>query len=190
MAGEEAGLFDQFEQAQEEQREEGALERIVRLANLMVEQKAAVEIRTEELRQAKEALLRTEREDLPQLLKELELTSIRLKDGSTVELKSEIDCAITEANRAAAHAWLQEHGFGGIIKTQLQVSFGKDEVEDALHLADEILASTGRHAAVGEAVHPSTLKSFVKEQLEAGNAIPFDLFSIRPYDKVKLIRGK
>jgi hypothetical protein len=57
-------------------------------------------------------------------------------------------------------------------------------VSHAFHVAEQI------GGEMVERVHPSTLKSFVKEQMEAGRAIPFDLFAIHPFNRVKITAAK
>lgn len=174
-----------FEQDNAAPQEAGAsLERIVALARLLRQHQVTVETLTDELTDAKEALRKVEQEDLPELMRELGLELMRLEDGSTVEVVNEVQCAITEAHRPAAHAWLQDNGFGGLIKTEVSVAFGRGEQAAALALAAQI------GGTLKEAVHASTLKAFVKEQMEAGTKVPFDLFSVFPYAKAKLKAAK
>jgi hypothetical protein len=161
------------------------LSRVTELSLLMAMQKSKVEALEEDLARAKEAFRRTAEEDLPELMREIGLASIKLEDGSSVEVRDEVDAALTADKKAAALDWLQANGFGGIIKTTVSVAFDKSEREHALETRNR-LHEQGLQAELNEGVHPSTLKSFVKEQLAAGTAVPFDLFSIRPYSKAKL----
>lgn len=156
------------------------LKRITDLANLMVTQRKYVEEMEERLTAAKSELRRIETEDLPELMREIGMKSFQLEDGSVVEVTDEVDCSITEANRARAHDWLLANGFGGLIKTEVVVAFGKGEHEAAMKCAEEV------GGVAQERVHPSTLKSFIKEQMAKGAAVPFDLFSVHPYSKAKL----
>lgn len=160
------------------------LKGVVALAKLLQDAQKRVEDLTGQLAVAKEALLQIEREDLPEMMRGLELTQFKLEDGSVVEVKDEIDCSITEANRGRAHAWLTANGFGGLIKSVVSLSFSADEHEQAVKTAEEI------GGELKEAVHPATLKSFVKEQREKGVAIPETLFGIFPYSKAKLTPPK
>lgn len=162
------------------------LKRIVQLANLLIEQRTAVDAAKLALEEATAAMRRTELEDLPELMREIGIFSVTLEDGSTVELSDEVDCGISEERRADAHHWLSENGFGGLIKTEVVVAFGRDEHDQAEEFSAKIVEQTGHTPEVVERVHPATLKSFVKEQLEKGAAIPFDLFGIRPYSKAKI----
>lgn len=160
------------------------LQRIVQLAELMTRQAERVSQLTEELRVAKDALRTTETEDLPMLMSELGLQEITLEDGAKVKVKPEVDCAITEANRDAAHAWLVERGYGGLIKSEVRRSYDREELEAAHAAAEQI------GGYVVELVHPATLKSFIKERRAAGENVPEDLFSLRPYDKATLTRPR
>lgn len=166
------------------------LKRVQQLAALMVSQQATVVALIEQLDAAKKALTRTEQEDLPELMAEVGLKSLTLEDGSIVEVVQDVSCGITEERRALAHSWLLEHGFGGLIKTEVSVAFGRGERDQATLLAAKIQEDTGASPAVKEAVHPATLKSFVKEQMELGVAIPFDVFGIHPFNKAKLKAAK
>ena len=106
-----------------------ALQRIADLARLMVEQQAAVTAAETALALAKAALFRTETEDLPDLMEELQLSELKLTDGSKVSVKRDYHCGLSEERRPAGLAWLEEHGFSGLIKTDLVLSFGREEAE-------------------------------------------------------------
>lgn len=156
------------------------IQRAVQLAELLQQTRKEVERMEDELAVKKADLRRLEQEDLPELMTELELASFKLKDGSSVEVMPDVDCGISEERRRAAHDWLIQHNFGGLIKTEVKVAFGRGELEAAKECADKI------GGEMKEVVHPATLKSFIKEQLAAGAAIPFDLFGVRPFNKVKI----
>jgi len=165
------------------------LERVVQLCELLERQSAEVDLLTDQLRTAKAALLRTEREDLPDLMTELGLTELKLSDGSVVSLKEDVDARITDDTRPGALRWLLDHGFGGLIKTEVSLSFGRGEHDDAVRVVDE-LQEHYNNIALKENVHPSTLKAFVREQMAAGTAVPVDLFHVYPYSKATIKRNK
>lgn len=160
------------------------ISRAVRLAELLIAQRATVESLEAQLAAAKADLTRIEQEDLPDLMMELELKSFKMENGASVDIVADVTCGITEEKRAAAHAWLTEKGFGGLIKTDVIVTFGKGEQA----AAQECAAAVG--GTLKEAVHPATLKSFIKEQLAAGAPVPFDLFAVRPFNRVKIALKK
>lgn len=165
------------------------LQRVVQLAELLLKLRENVSRLETELDAAKKDVRRVEQEDLPDLMQELGLETFKLKTGETVEVKPEVECSITEEKRFAAHDWLSVHGFGGLIKTEVVVTFGRGEHEAAEGFAKEV-ADQGKQPSLIERVHPSTLKSFVKEQMAAGNPVPFDLFGVHPYNKVKITAAK
>ena len=167
-----------------------ALNQITALAMLLRAAEAEVAAITTELQVSKENVRRLQEEDLPELMRELNLSEIKLLDGSSVKVVDEIDCSISEERRARAHAWLTENGFGGIIKSAITVEFGRDEHAEAVAATRKIHDATGRDALLKEGVHPQTLKAFVKEQLAAGVAVPQELFGLRPYSKAKLTAAK
>lgn len=163
---------------------EDLLARVVRMSDVMVRAQARVDELTEQLRLAKQDLAQIETEDLPLLMKELGLQELTLADGSKVAVKEDVNCAITEARRPEAHAWLLANGFGGLIKSEVRVAFDRGEIERAREVAEKV------GGFVVEAVHPATLKSFVKEQRAAGTNLPTELFGIHPFDKAVLTRPR
>lgn len=160
------------------------LQRAVQLAELLLKLRDNVARLETELETAKKDMRRVEQEDLPDLMQELGLETFKLKSGETIEVKPEVDCGISEERRAKAHDWLTTNGFGGLIKTEVVAKFGRDEREAAVACAEQI------GGEMIERVHPSTLKSFVKEQMAAGKPLPFDLFGVHPYNKVKITAAK
>lgn len=165
------------------------LQRLKILCDILDKQEAAVKEAEENLKAAKKAFDKTRLEDLPDLMIEVGMTKMVTENGDTIELKEEVSTSITQAHKPAALAWLQSHNFGGIIKTKVISEFGKDERDEALECAQELM---NKHFNVkfDEGVHPSTLKSFIKERLAVGDEIPMDLFSVHPYNVATIKRGK
>lgn len=171
------------------------LARIRVMAERLVLAQNMVRRLTQELEVAKEVEKRLEREDLPELMREVGFTSFSLNDGSKAELVEDVACNITQDNSKDAMAWLDANGFGGLIKTQMLVTFNREDRAEAVKLAQGVVDAARKAdveiaPVVTEKVHPATLKSFVKEELSKGTKVPFDLFSIHPYSKVKIKPGK
>jgi len=183
-------MIDFSEDAKNDVAPTTTLERITDLSQQLVAAIKEVEKADTALKQAKGRQRQLEENDLPELMRELGVTDIKLKDGSAVKVVDEVQCSITEANRPRAHAWLVNHGFGGLINTNVVVAFARDEREQAVDCAKTIADSTGRNAEVAESVHAQTLKSFVKEQLALGTPLPTALFGIHPYAKAKITAPK
>ncbi len=165
------------------------LQRAVQLAELLMQLRENVQTIETQLETAMADMRRVEQIDLPDLMQELGLETFKLKTGETIEVKPEVECSITEEKRNAAHVWLVDKGFGGLIKTEVVVTFGRGEHDEAEDFAKNV-AEQGKQPNLVERVHPSTLKSFVKEQMAAGNPVPFDLFGVHPYNKVKITAAK
>lgn len=161
------------------------LKRVVKLAELLKAKTEQVKSLDAELKQAKQDLNQLEREDLPTLMEELGLTELKLNDGSKVSIKEQVDAAITEKKREPALRWLLDNGYGGLIKTEVTIGFNRGERDEAASVAER-LREDHPGVAMKEVVHPSTLKAFVKERMQAGEEIPFDLFSIHPYSKATI----
>lgn len=166
-----------------------SLNRIVTMAGLLIDQQRHVEELKEELKKAEAKALRMEREDLPELMKELGLSEVTLEDGTKVTIREEFDAHISKAKAPEAHAWLISNGFGGLIKTAVSVTFAHGEHDQAVE-AHNALAQKYGDVAPEEKVHPLTLKAFVREQLTAGAAVPFELFGVHPYDKAIIKRSE
>lgn len=182
-----------FEQdvAQEEPLSKDKLERVMQLAQRMVDQEFEVKALEDELKNAKALLFKTQTEDLPLLMEELGMLSVTLKDGSKVDVVEDIQCGIAVAARDEAHNWLIQNGFGGLIKTQVITEFGRGQIEDAVKYAQEANERFPENpAGVKDAVHPATLKSFLKEQLEKGAALPMELFGVRPFNRAKYTKAR
>lgn len=166
---------------------------IVLLAQLLQRADAKVEEAEAALAVAKENARRLAEEALPGVMLEAGLTNMTLEDGSTVKLADEVYCSISAERKPAAYAWLTEHNFGGLIKTEVVLPFGRDEEErvELLKLRD-ILTKLGYTFSIEESVHAQTLKAWLKEQLREGADVPLQLFGARPVTvaKVKLPKAK
>jgi hypothetical protein len=160
------------------------LQRVVALAELLVQRKEAQEAAEGLLSKLKAEIMRLEREDLPALMAEVGLSTLTLESGQSISIKEEVEAKIAEANKSAAFAWLNERGFGGIIKTKVGIEFARGEHDVAVQATRAIAGIyPGHDVALDETVHPQTLKAFVKERLAAGDALPFDVFGVFTYSK-------
>lgn len=171
--------------------EAATLELLARLANESTGLEREIIADTVALEEKNAKLMSLLRKRIPEIMKTLGMEEFKLTDGSVVSVKSDVKCGITEANKPAAFAWLEEKNFDGIIKTKVNTEFGKGEMESA-KAALKLLEESGFHGTMDRSVHPATLKSFVKEQLENGTNIPIETFGIFEFDiaKIKLPKAK
>lgn len=167
-----------------------SMKRLSDLAALLRNHKKNIARLETELAEQKKNESRIETEDLPELMKELDMKSFTLSDGTKIEVVEDLMCGITAENRDDAHAWLRKNKFGGIIKTLITQQYGAGEIEEATKNAEAIKKLTGRAAMVLESIHAGTLKAFLKEQRTKGTKIPAKLFGLFPFSKAKVTPPK
>ena len=126
-------------------------------------------------------------EIIPTLLSEMGLSSIKLADGSAVDVKPYYAASISIKNREAAYNWLRENGLGDIIKNEVSVSFGKNEDNKAAAYAN-LAQSQGFQPTQKMKVEPMTLKALVRERIEKGLDMPMDTFNVFVGNRTKLTR--
>ena len=128
-------------------------------------------------------------QDEERLLSEQEIPNLMQNAGalqiSFVDIKPFYAAKIPVSKTDEAFQWLRDNGFGDIIKNNVTVSFGKSE-DNAARVIYEDLKSAGHNVIQKEKVEPSTLKAFVREQIENGRDVPMDLFGVYVANKTKI----
>ena len=127
------------------------------------------------LKELKSQFRKVTEEALPEALSELGMTSFRMEDGSSIDIKPFYSASISEARRAEAYQWLRDRGFDDIIKNTVSVRFGRGEDELCSRLLS-LLGQQGYPAEQSEKIEPQTLKAWVKERVERGQEFPTELF--------------
>jgi len=137
------------------------------------------QVKTDEelLKNKKKELERISGEVIPTLLSEMGLSSLKLADGSAVDVKPYYAANISLKNREAAYNWLRSNGLGDIIKNEITVSFGRNEDNKAAEYAN-LAKGQGYQPTQKLKVEPMTLKALVRERTEAGKDIPTDIFNV------------
>ena len=126
-------------------------------------------------------------EIIPNMLAEQGLSSLKLADGSAVEVKKSYSCTIKKDDIESAYTWLRENGLEDIIKNEVFVTFGKGEdnkAKDLLSLAEQ----EGYEPQQKSKVEPMTLKALYRERIEAGLDMPSDSFHLFIKDQTKISR--
>ena len=126
-------------------------------------------------------------EIIPTLLSEMGLSSLKLADGSAVEVKPYYAANISLRNREAAYNWLRSNGLGDIIKNEITVSFGRNEDNKAAEYAN-LAKGQGFQPTQKLKVEPMTLKALVRERIENGKDMPTDIFNVFVGNRTKLTR--
>jgi hypothetical protein len=142
-----------------------------------------------ELKELKRHIELVSGEVIPTMMQEMNISTLKLADGSSVEVKPVYGASITVANKEAAYTWLRENGLGDLIKNEITVSFGRNEDNKAQQYA--VLAKGQGFEPVQKLkVEPMTLKALVRERLESGQEMPSDLFNVFAGNRTKVTRSK
>jgi hypothetical protein len=112
---------------------------------------------------------------IPKLMEDMNLKSLKLRDGSELTVKDIYGATIKADKKAEAHQWLRDNGLGDIVKNNIIVSFGQGEDNKAMAYAT-LARSEGYEPVQEEKVHPQTLKVVMKEWKDKGNEVPTELF--------------
>ena len=122
---------------------------------------------------------------IPEMMQEAGVSLLKLSDGSTVEVKPFYAAKIPESRVEEAFSWLRGKGFEDIIKNTVTASFNRGQDNEVSELI-KVCEDHGFNYNKKEKVEPMTLKAFVKEQVEAGKELPFDLFGVYIANKTKI----
>lgn len=128
-------------------------------------------------------------EVIPNILAEQGLASLKLADGTVLEVNKKYSCTLPKdpQKKESAYKWLREQGLGDIIKNEVAVTFGRGEDNKAEQLLS-LAASKGFEPQQKSKVEPMTLKALYRERVEAGLDMPPDLFHLFVKDETKLSR--
>ena len=119
---------------------------------------------------------------IPELCESANMSDFTLTDGTKVSVKSRFFGKVSEDNMDAAQQYLEGVGDGALIKRQISVDLGKCDEEQAsrVHEALQTVDVVGEEK---RSIHPSTLSSWLTQQMESGADIPTDVFGV--YRKVE-----
>lgn len=151
------------------------------------ELKAGIEDELKELNKEEERYITN---IIPEALHAVGMESIRLEDGTTLTVKEDIKCHLSQERKPAAFKWLDANGHGGLIKTELKGAFSKKERTQALELLKQINQLSGGRFKLDQSVHHSTLKAFIKQCLSDGVDIDEALFGIYTFKTTKIKKSK
>ena len=113
---------------------------------------------------------------IPKLMEDMNLSSLKLKDGSELTVKQIYSATLKADKKAEGIHWLRDNGLGDIVKNNITVSFGQGEDNKAVDYAG-LARSNGYEPIQEEKVHTSTLKVVMKEWKDKGREVPEELFN-------------
>ena len=142
-----------------------------------------------ELKELKRHIDLVSGEVIPTMMQEMNISTLKLADGTSVEVKPVYGASIPADKKEEAYKWLRENGLGDLIKNEITVAFGRSEDNKAQQYA--VLAQGQGYEPVQKLkVEPMTLKALVRERVEAGLDMPSDLFNLFTSNRTKITRSK
>jgi len=141
----------------------------------------------EELKKLKQQADAISGEVIPTMMQEMNISTLKLADGSAVEVKPVYGASISAEKKEEAFNWLRSEGLGDLIKNEVTVSFGRNEDNKALQYAT-LARGQGFQPIQKLKVEPMTLKALVRERLESGKEMPAELFNVFAGNRTKITR--
>ena len=126
-------------------------------------------------------------EVIPTMMTEMNISTLKLADGSAIEVKPIYGASISPDKKDEAFNWLRNNGLGDLIKNEVTVSFGRNEDIKASDYAN-LAQGQGYQPVQKLKVEPMTLKALVRERVESGKDMPSDLFNVFAGNRTKLTR--
>ena len=123
------------------------------------------------------------------MMQEMNISTLKLADGSAVEVKPIYGASIPKDKQEGAFKWLRDNGLGDLIKNQIIVAFGRNEDNKAMAYAT-LAQGQGYEPIQKLKVEPMTLKALVRERLESGKEMPTELFNVFAGNQTKITRSK
>jgi hypothetical protein len=147
-----------------------------------------IKITEESLKQLKQQAETLSGEVIPTMMTEMNISTMKLADGSAIEVKPVYGASIPVEKKEEAFKWLRDNGLGDLIKNEVTVSFGRNEDNKAVEYA--VLAQgQGYQPTQKLKVEPMTLKALVRERIEKGLDMPSDLFNVFAGNRTKITRA-
>ena len=114
---------------------------------------------------------------IPDLMSQLNLKTLTLKDGSQIAVKNIFGASMVAEKKPEAFDWLRKSGMGAIVKNEITVKFGLNEDNKAEQYA--LLArGQGYEPDRKIAVHAGTLRTTLRDYHQKGGSIPAELFNM------------
>lgn len=155
----------------------GELSQITALAEQQLLLESKIILIEADLAEASRKLQDIKERALPDAMAACGLMEFVLMSGQKIKIKSDIFASMRADFKTEAMQWIEEKGWGDVIKDQVTIALGKGEYEKAgkiLRMAE----SEGLSATENLSIHAGTLKSLIKEQMALGVTFPEEYFSV------------
>ena len=152
----------------------------------LLETQKKIEATEEELKKLKDVETTLSEQTIPNLMQKAGVELIKLEGGISVEVKPFYSARIPASKSEEAFQWLRDNGHGDLIKNQVSLEFGMKQDNEAKSIVEE-LKSKGLPVKQKTTVHPSSLRGFVREQIQdLGKDVPAELFGTYVANKTKI----
>ena len=183
-------LTQQFEEDSPQQLNE--IDNVQSLSNYVLQLQSLedeVKVLEEDLKRKKEAADKISEEVIPEIMQHMKLKTLKLQDGSAIEVKEIYGASIPIAKKEEAFKWLRSNDLGDLIKNEITVSFGRGEDNKANDYAS-LAEKNGYQPTQKMKVEPMTLKALYRERVEAKQDLPSEHFNLFKGNKTKITRSK
>jgi hypothetical protein len=142
----------------------------------------AAEIKLKELKEQEKYI---SEHTIPNIMEKMNLSTLKLKDGSELAVKKVYSATIKADKKAEAIQWLRDNGLGDIVKNNISVAFGQGEENKAMAYAT-LAKESGYEPSQTEKVEPQTLRVTMEDWKNKGNEVPQDLFWVFEGNQTKV----
>ena len=122
---------------------------------------------------------------IPEIMNKMNLSTLKLKDGSELAVKKVYSAKIKAEKKAEAIQWLRDNGLGDIVKNNISVAFGQGEENKAMAYVT-LAKESGYEPSQTEKVEPQTLRVTMEDWKNKGNEVPQDLFWVFEGNQTKV----
>ena len=142
-------------------------------------QKLEDEIKMDEerLSRKKEQADKLSQQVIPEIMESMKMKTMKLRDGSSIEIKEIYSATIPVDKRDGAYNWLRNNDLGDLIKNEITVSFGRNEDNKAREYAN-LAEGNGYQPQQKLKVEPMTLKALYRERVEKKLDLPSEHFNL------------
>lgn len=147
----------------------------------------------DDLKRAKERVETIAVHEMPEIMEDAGVEEFTTSDGVQFIRKESIFANLKAADRERFFAWCESNGCAGLIKSTVEIPFGRKELD----VADALIGQLAKGVQVGDEsrafragrtskIEPTTLRKWAKDRLEAGDPIPEDLVKVQIVPKVEV----
>ena len=148
-----------------------------------------IKLDEERLSRKKEKADKLSQQVIPEIMESMKMKTMKLRDGSSIEIKEIYSATIPKDKQEGAFNWLRNSDLDDLIKNEITDSFGRNEDNKAREYAN-LAESNGYQPQQKLKVEPMTLKALYRERVEKELDLPSEHFNLFKGNKTKITRSK